>query len=299
MKIELLREFLAFADCLSFSEAARRLHMTQPALSKHVRAIEAELGRDLVERGETVHLTPAGKAFVQGAFRTVAVYDEALASMEAAARTGAPVRVHEYVVGSAGRLAVVRSSEDVAVRVVHKRANTSMVDLVADGSVDIGLLCNPSIEGELRRSLDDAGIEAVPLEPGRCSICMKAANPLAAKRDRLSRLDLEGVPITVFSPDGSDAQIESIRAMLGEDLDLQFRCLPLEEDADIYLTDLGDSVHICGLEANRRHLVYRSDMIVVENLVDADLVGHGWLVYRRDNPNPQVARLVERLVRAS
>lgn len=298
MKIESLREFLAFADCLSFSAAARRLNMTQPALSKHVRAIEEELGCDLVERTGQVRLTPAGKAFVKGAFRTVEDYDNTLAAVADAARHGLPVKVHEYAIGSAALLAVVRDSSDIQIQVIPKRADASMVDSVADGTIDIGMLGCPCIDDDLQRRLTELGIVATALKPGYSSICMKVTNPLAAKRDCLSRHDLEGVPITVFSPEDSDYQIDTIRSMLGDDLDLHFQCQPLENDDDIYLTDLGDSIHICGADANRRHLVYRNDMIVVEHLVDAELVSRSWLIYLRDNPNPNVKTLVERLANA-
>ncbi len=295
MKIELLKEFLAFADCLSFSKAARRLSMTQPALSKHIRALEDELGYELVERGEQLRLTPAGTALVDGAFRTVMAYDEALASVAAAARAGVPVRIHEYVASGAERLSYLRSQTCTPIRVVPKRANTSIVELVADGQIDLALLPVPTIGDDLQRRLDDADIEALPLPPGRSSICMKATNPLAARRESLSRHDLEDVPIVVFSPDGEDEQVANVRAMLGNDLDLHFRWQPLESDNDIYLTDIGNGVHICGAEVNRRHLVYRDDMIVVEHLVDAELISRAWLIYQRGNSNPKVRELAQKL----
>ena len=49
----------------SFTLAARRLDVSQPALSHQVRALERSVGQPLLERAATgVHLTPMGRAFV-------------------------------------------------------------------------------------------------------------------------------------------------------------------------------------------------------------------------------------------
>lgn len=57
-----LRTFVTVAECGSFSEAARRLHVAQPALSRQIRSFEAGLGADLLFRsGNGTKLTPAGE----------------------------------------------------------------------------------------------------------------------------------------------------------------------------------------------------------------------------------------------
>ena len=57
-----LRAFLAVAEHESFSIAARQLHLTQPAISKRVQSLEAELGVRLFDRvGKRVYLTDGGR----------------------------------------------------------------------------------------------------------------------------------------------------------------------------------------------------------------------------------------------
>src|SRR4029079_2208060 len=70
MTIELrhLRAFVAVAGELSFSRAAARLRIAQPALSRIVQDAEAILGFPLFERSTRgVRLTPAGKTFLPDA----------------------------------------------------------------------------------------------------------------------------------------------------------------------------------------------------------------------------------------
>ncbi len=57
-----IRTFLAVAETRSFSRAAEQLHLTQPAISKRIQALEAGLGVALFDRiGKRVHLTDAGR----------------------------------------------------------------------------------------------------------------------------------------------------------------------------------------------------------------------------------------------
>lgn len=56
-----IRAFLAAAECLNFTEAARRLYLTQPTLSKQISLIENDLGFKLFDRNNrSVSLTPEG-----------------------------------------------------------------------------------------------------------------------------------------------------------------------------------------------------------------------------------------------
>jgi DNA-binding transcriptional LysR family regulator len=65
MELRHLRYFLAVGEALSFTKAAARLHVAQPALSRRMRDLEDEIGVDLLRRSPRgVTLTPEGKLFL-------------------------------------------------------------------------------------------------------------------------------------------------------------------------------------------------------------------------------------------
>jgi DNA-binding transcriptional LysR family regulator len=72
-----LRSFLQVAELQSVSAAARRLHLTQPAVTKQIRALEAALECTLLERaGRGIRLTPAGELLAEYGRRSAAVLEE-------------------------------------------------------------------------------------------------------------------------------------------------------------------------------------------------------------------------------
>jgi len=65
-----LRVFLTAAREKSFSKAGKILYISQPAISRHIRELEASLGAPLFRRlGNKITLTPQGEVYYQQAKR--------------------------------------------------------------------------------------------------------------------------------------------------------------------------------------------------------------------------------------
>jgi len=62
MQLRQIKHFLSLCEELSFTRAARRCHVSQPSLTKSIRALEAELGGVLFRRKPTIELSVIGRA---------------------------------------------------------------------------------------------------------------------------------------------------------------------------------------------------------------------------------------------
>ena len=80
MEIRQLETFVAVAKNLNFSKAAEEVHMSQPTISIHIKALEDYLNTQLLVRStKEVALSKAGKSFLVFAKKILAVRDQALA----------------------------------------------------------------------------------------------------------------------------------------------------------------------------------------------------------------------------
>ena len=82
MHIIWIRAFLEVSQSMNFSEAASKLYISQPSLSKYIKSIEEELGVALFKRTtRQVVLTEAGKSFASHAEGIISAYDNMLTDM--------------------------------------------------------------------------------------------------------------------------------------------------------------------------------------------------------------------------
>src|SRR5437762_3442905 len=68
MELRQLRYFVAVAEEANISRAAQKIFLTQPALSRQIKALEDEIGQCVLEReAHSIRLTPAGEALLNEA----------------------------------------------------------------------------------------------------------------------------------------------------------------------------------------------------------------------------------------
>jgi DNA-binding transcriptional LysR family regulator len=150
-----LRYFIAVAEELNFSRAAERLHMAQPPLSAAIRQLERDLGVDLfVRTTRQVKLTDAGRAFLQGARRTLADAERATEDAQRAAagelgqlRIAYSWSTRFETLPTLGR--AFRAGHPDVELLAQEMWNARMPAAFASGSIDIGLSLRPEIGAEL------------------------------------------------------------------------------------------------------------------------------------------------------
>src|SRR3954467_9835112 len=90
MELRHLRYFVAVAEAGSLTLAARKLHTSQPSLSRQIRDLEDEAGAQMLTRGARgIELSPGGRAFLDHAR---SVLSQVEAATEAARRVAHPAK---------------------------------------------------------------------------------------------------------------------------------------------------------------------------------------------------------------
>ncbi|RAU98540.1 LysR family transcriptional regulator [Mycobacterium colombiense] len=171
MELRQLRYFVAVAEELHFGRAAQRLHISGPALSQQIIALEREVGTDLLVRDRrSVRLSEAGRTFLPDARRILALADDAKHRLQRTAAQSSPVRLGyvswlpddiDALVGSAVALRL-----DEWVLPSHVQA-----DRVAEGTLDIALAWITDAQAK-QRALTPHLLRAEPLSavvPGTTS----------------------------------------------------------------------------------------------------------------------------------
>jgi DNA-binding transcriptional LysR family regulator len=142
-----LRSVVAVADCGGFHRAAAALHLTQSAVSQHLRKVEAVVGGPVVERsGRGMVFTDLGQRVLRHARAILAAHDNALADLGAtdsrlvvigATEHGADVMLPGLTAALRDRL------PDWRVRFRLDR-NVSLADAIERGIVDVAVMLDGS-----------------------------------------------------------------------------------------------------------------------------------------------------------
>lgn len=210
MDIRQFRYFAAVAEALHFGEAARRLNMTQPPLSKRIAELEEALGVRLFERNSRkVALTSAGAHFLPYAQTSISAFDEAIASVQATTpsrsrrvRVGFPLDTSRKVMG-------LLTSEVHAMRAEAKiveAATSEQHRMLLSGELDVGILRHP---------YSGKGLWSSPTLCQTLGLVMSRTHPLASRRE-IELGDLKASTLVIFpraiAPGLYDEMIATSRA---------------------------------------------------------------------------------------
>ena len=159
MDVRSLRYFANVAQSGSFTQAARNLHIAQPALSQHIRRLEEEIGEPLLVRHPRgVKPTASGQVLLEHARRIVLDIEYALAQVRQTA-TEAVGTVHVGMPESLGmRIAapLLQRTRERFPKVFlsfHEAGLSNLPEMVEDGVIDLAVIYTPAVNIESRTRL--------------------------------------------------------------------------------------------------------------------------------------------------
>jgi LysR family cyn operon transcriptional activator len=180
MEFRLLKTFKAVAEAGSFTGAASRVHVTQAAVSVHIRQLEEEVGTPLFLRvNKKLFLTDAGRALLTHAETIIRAHDEAKAELIALSRP-ASGRLH---IGVASTAVTVHPLPEVLSEVKKRHpamdlsviggTSESIIDRILAGDLDVGLVSLP---------VEASDVVTETLRSDYLVAAMKPDHPLAHSR---------------------------------------------------------------------------------------------------------------------
>ncbi|GAA2840493.1 LysR family transcriptional regulator [Kribbella solani] len=146
-----LEYLVAVVDQGSFTKAAELLHVTQPALSHQIRALERSAGGPLLERlPRAVRLTPAGRAMLPHARATLADAERArCAARQAAGLEAGELQIATLYSITLGVLPAAlrrwrQTHPNVGIRLLEHRHTDELVDAMYAGQADLAVGPEPA-----------------------------------------------------------------------------------------------------------------------------------------------------------
>jgi len=193
MELRQLRYFVAVAEEGNISRAAQKIFLTQPALSRQIKALEDAIGQCLLERqAHSIRLTPAGQTLLQEARGLLQHADQSLERVRAA---GQGVRLR---VGYAPSLASGLLTPAVAsFAQKHPTARVELSDLSTKEM--LAGLENETLDVALTFSAEriTRGLKWTPLVRASWQLAVNRQHPLA-RCSRVTPDQLAGEPLLVY-----------------------------------------------------------------------------------------------------
>jgi DNA-binding transcriptional LysR family regulator len=217
-----LRSLVAVAECGGFQRAASTLHLSQGAVSAHVRRLEAAVGRPLVERhGRGSRFTTAGEQLLGQARRILALHDETLRGFDVETEESLTIGCTEHAAAQllpALSAALESSAPGFGYRFRIDRGYRLREGL-ATGRVDLALLLDVSDPhavpvGDLELTWYSSPTWSLPAPPAPVPV-VAFDNPCALRTRALETLSAHGVPAAI----GAEAmQLAGVQAAVGAGL---------------------------------------------------------------------------------
>jgi DNA-binding transcriptional LysR family regulator len=195
MELRQIRSFLSVAETLHFGRTAELIHLSQPALSLQIRALEADVGVRLFERNRRkTTLTAAGVAFRDEAARALSQLEQAIrrARLAASGKLGLLRIGFVSTAGSEIMPNIVRQFRQLNPEVEFSLRNiltAEQVQMLESGSLDVGFLRMPVDE---HSALDVVTVHREPF------VLVVPSSHKLAKRKRVRLREVAGQDFVMY-----------------------------------------------------------------------------------------------------
>ncbi|WP_268625991.1 LysR family transcriptional regulator [Paenibacillus alvei] len=193
--LDLLESFAAVVELTSLNQAAKRLNISQPALSRQVAKLEEELGVELfIRNGKRLELTRVGQLTYEFAIdirNRQLGFLKSIASFKAEGQSSVTIGASLTTLQTTLPLFIssfVEKHPDARLKAVTGKTH-EIISLVREQSIDLGIVAD---------AIREPGLMCIPLFADHLQLVLPRRHPLASIRNwTMSRLD--GLPMLLFS----------------------------------------------------------------------------------------------------
>jgi len=258
-EIREMRYFMAVAERLHFGRAAEALHISQPPLSRAIRALEERLGVALLTRNRRrVELTAEGGRFLEEARRLIGQLERALLELRGMA-SGEQGRLRIGFVSLAdygvlpGLLRGFKAARPGVTLALREMLSPEQAAALASGELDFGLLL-PPVTGE-------AALEHLVVQRERFVAALPARHRLARDGSRLAVSALAGEPFVMVPREIAPGLYDIVRglaARAGVALNVAQEAIQMQTVVSLVSSGLGVAIVPASVaNLGRRGVVYR------------------------------------------
>lgn len=279
---------MAVAERLHFGRAAEALHISQPPLSRAIRALEEDLGVTLFARSRRrVELTPAGERLLEESRRLASQLERAMQEVRNAAGGAGAERLRIGFVSLAdygvlpGLLKAYKTARPGAQLALREMLSPEQAAALVAGELDFGLLL-PPVAGAAR-------LEHIVVQRERFMVALPQKHHQARGRGRLRLADLAGEPF-VMIPRRIAPRLYDIVAQLatraGMTLNIAQEAIQMQTVVSLVSSGLGAAIVPASVaNLGRRGVAYRE---IADRHPQLDV----WLAWRRGTLGPAALEFI-------
>lgn len=295
MKSDVVHEFRILAETRNFSKAAKRLFISQSTLSAHIKAMEEELGFDLITHVKKgFELTAAGKVFLEKTYELVEEYNLVVEQCREIASSQTPkIRLScLHMPPNTTLFQEVFQAFKGDVIPYELDYHTTISEAIKSDKADMGLSLtfNGGIDGEDLNPNDPFEFEE--LGSLKMLVATSVDNPRFSDANDLTLESIKGSTVFIYNAAYNDLWNGLVESIFGDVSDINIKVIDLDNLTEYMYCSVENGLIVLPENDMRWYFSHRHDMRFFSEFNKAPIEASYGVYYRNNIANPRFEDLL-------